>query len=391
MNMNNFDKLYNLDNLYNAYVKAKQGTDWKESVQRYEANLLLNLLSVRKEIISGKYKPKPMVEFTLCERGHTRQIKAQNIYDRVVQRCLNDNILIPKVRPKLIYDNGASLEGRGLDFARKRFGVHLQKAFREFGSDAYVLMMDFTKYYDNVRHDKALSMFGNVLSDEELEFLKITFKEFEVDVSYMADEEYEHCLDKVFSSVEYAKIPRESRLGRKFMAKSLGIGNQSAQIAGVFYPSSIDNYCKIVRGIKYYGRYMDDTYIIMKDKNELQRLLKEIENRCLKLGIFVNMKKTHIYKISGWLTWLKINYKLKNTGGIIRKIHSSSIRRERRRLKKFQKAWKQGSMNLASIKQCYRSWRGSYAKYDSTEKLRKIDKYFKELFEEAEQNERDGN
>ena len=122
-----------------------------------------------------------------------------------------------------------------------------------------------------------------------------------------------------------------------------------------------------------------------------KRLLKEIENRCLKLGIFVNMKKTHIYKISGWLTWLKINYKLKNTGGIIRKIHSSSIRRERRRLKKFQKAWKQGSMNLASIKQCYRSWRGSYAKYDSTEKLRKIDKYFKELFEEAEQNERDGN
>ena len=252
-------------------------------------------------------------------------------------------------------------------------------------------MMDFTKYYDNIRHDKALSMFGNVLSDEELEFLKITFKEFEVDVSYMTDEEYEHCLDKVFSSVEYAKIPRESRLGRKFMAKSLGIGNQSAQIAGVFYPSSIDNYCKIVRGIKYYGRYMDDTYIIMKDKNELQRLLKEIENRCLKLGIFVNMKKTHIYKISGWLTWLKINYKLKNTGGIIRKIHSSSIRRERHRLKKFQKAWKQGSMNLASIKQCYHSWRGSYAKYDSTEKLRKIDKYFKELFEEAEQNERDGN
>ena len=74
MNMNNFDKLYNLDNLYNAYVKAKQGTDWKESVQRYEANLLLNLLSVRKEIVSGKYKPKPMVEFTLCERGHTRRL-----------------------------------------------------------------------------------------------------------------------------------------------------------------------------------------------------------------------------------------------------------------------------------------------------------------------------
>lgn len=376
----------NANALYNGYLKAKKGTDWKESVQKYEANLLLNILDTKRKIENHKYKPKPMNEFTLCERGHTRRIKAQSIYDRVVQRSLNDNVLIPKTRPVLIYDNGASLKDKGLSFARKRFEIHLQKAYQEFGKNAYILLMDFTKYYDNVIHDKALKMLGNILDKEELEFLKISFKEFEIDVSYMTDDEFNKSINKLFNAIEYAKIPNRLKTGEKFLRKSLGIGNQSAQITGVLYPTSIDNYCKTVKGIKYYGRYMDDTYIIMKDKKMLKSIYTEIDKQCKGLGIFINKKKTHIYKISGWLTWLKINYRLTETGGLIRKVHSSTIRRERRKLKKLQQLVSLNKMTYKQAESCYSSWRGTYKKYDSTQKLRKLDKYFYRLFKEAKQN-----
>lgn len=377
------ENVYNANTLFDSFMKARQGVEWKEGVQKYEANLLLNILHTRKELMTDSYTPKPMTEFRLNERGHTRQIKAQHIADRVVQRSLNDNVLIPKVRPMLIYDNGASLKDKGLNFARKRFEVHLRNAYREYGSEAYILLMDFTKYYDNVRHEEALEMFSKVLEADEMAFLRKCFKEFEVDVSYMSDEEYANCMNVPFNALVHPEKPRQEHTGERFMRKSLGIGNQSSQVTGIFYPHSIDNYCKTVKGLRYYGRYMDDTYIIMQSKAELKELYVKIKSMCAKLGIFVNENKTHIHKISNWVTWLKINYKLKPSGGLIRKVHSSTFRRERRKLKRFHESYKVGRMSYQHIKQCYQSWRGTYKRYDSGAKLRKLDNYFNTLFKEV--------
>lgn len=382
------EDIYNANALFDGFMKSRQGVEWKESVQKYEANLLLNILHTRKDLMTDSYAPRPMTEFRLNERGHTRHIKAQHIADRVVQRSLNDNVLIPKVRPMLIYDNGASLKDKGLDFARRRFEVHLRNAYKKYGCDAYILLMDFTKYYDNVRHKEALEMFAKVLEDDELHFLSKCFEEFAVDVSYMSDEEYVACMNKPFNALAYAEMPKQGHTGKRFMRKSLGIGNQSAQVTGIFYPHAIDNYCKTVKGLRYYGRYMDDTYIIMQDKTELKALYEKIRSMCAELGIFINEKKTHIRKISGWLTWLKINYRLKQSGGLVRKVHSSTFRRERRKLKRFHESYKAGRMSYQHINQCYKSWRGTYTRYDSGAKLRKLDNYFKKLFEEENQNGR---
>ncbi len=382
------ESVYNANNLYNAYIQSRKGVEWKEAVQKYESNFLLNLLHTKKALMQGTYKPKPMTEFKLSERGHTRHIKAQHISDRVVQRSLNDNVLLPKVRPMLIYDNGASLKDKGLSFAKKRFEIHLRNAYKEYGGDAYILLMDFSKYYDNVRHKEALAMFAKVLEADELEFLAKCFEEFAVDVSYMSDAEYAVCMDKMFNAVEHTKMPKPTAERTKVMRKSLGIGNQSAQITGIFYPYAMDNYCKTVKGIKYYGRYMDDTYIIMQDKEALKRLYEEIKAICEGLGIFINLKKTHIRKLKGWITWLKVNYKIKPSGGLIRKVHSDTFRRERRKLKRFHQQYMAGKMSYDHIKKCYASWRGSYKRYDSGIKLKKMDNYFNELFLGGKENGR---
>ena len=384
LNVMSLEDIYNANALFDGFMKSRQGVEWKESVQKYEANLLLNILHTRKDLMTDSYAPRPMTEFRLNERGHTRHIKAQHISDRVVQRSLNDNVLIPKVRPMLIYDNGASLKDKGLDFARRRFEVHLRNAYKEYGCDAYILLMDFTKYYDNVRHKEALEMFSKVLETDELHFLSKCFEEFAVDVSYMSYEEYAACMDKPFNALAYAEMPKQGHTGKRFMRKSLGIGNQSAQVTGIFYPHAIDNYCKTVKGLRYYGRYMDDTYIIMQDKAELKELYRKIQSMCAELGIFINERKTHIRKISGWLTWLKINYRLKQSGGLVRKVHSSTFRRERRKLTRFHESYKAGRMSYQHINQCYKSWRGTYTRYDSGAKLRKLDNYFKKLFSEEE-------
>ena len=92
-------------NLYlDAFNKCKKGSIWKESVQRYEMNLLKNIDHQITAIQNGTYEQLPFNEFPLNERGKTREIKAIHIEDRVVLRNLCDNILTPNIEKYLIYE-----------------------------------------------------------------------------------------------------------------------------------------------------------------------------------------------------------------------------------------------------------------------------------------------
>lgn len=148
--------------------------------------------------------------------------------------------------------------------------------------------------------------FEKRIDDKEIiNFIREAIDNFKIDVSYMTDEEYKFCLQTVFNSLDYANIDESLLTKEKFMRKSIGIGSQLSQIAGLLYPTRIDNYCKIVKGIKYYGRYMDDIYIIHHDKEYLKKLIDEIDNICKEYGIFLNRKKTQIIKLSRPFTFLK--------------------------------------------------------------------------------------
>lgn len=104
---------------------------------------------------------------------------------------------------------------------------------------------------------------------------------------------------------------------------------------------------------------------------------------CKELGIFVNETKTYIGKLIDWHTFLKINFKVLPTTRVIRKIHSTTIRRERNRLRKFRVLLNQKRMSLEDVVSCFKSWYGVYKKYDSGYKLKNLKDYFYELFPEA--------
>lgn len=72
------------------------------------------------------------------------------------------------------------------------------------------------------------------------------------------------------------------------MEKSVNIGDQLSQVIGIYYPYPIDNYVKYVRQQKFYGRYMDDWYIMNHSKEELEDLLENVCKIASELGIHIN-------------------------------------------------------------------------------------------------------
>ena len=377
--MSNLDAISDPNNLLDAFRKASNGSIWKSSVQKYEINLLKNIRQTQLDLQNNNYRQGEFLEFELNERGHNRHIKALGIADRVVQRALCDEVLMPQLGRYLIYDNGASQKDKGVEFCRRRLEAHLHKYYRKYGSDGYFLHIDFRKFFDNIRHDKLLAAFSNKLDDDSvMPVLENMVQSFKIDISY-SDEDL---TDQVFNSMDYAKIPAELKTGKRYMAKSMGIGSQVSQAAGVFFPTKIDTHCKVVRGCKFYGRYMDDIYIIHHDKEFLRSVLDGVRKQSAEIGLFINEKKTQIFKLRHGFAFLKIKYNLTETGKIIKRPARDNITRQRRKMKKFRKLVDEGAMSIEDARNEVKSWLGANENLNAYRTCQNIRQLYKDLFGE---------
>ena len=226
---NNFNILTNFKNLYNSAIKASKGVKWKASVQRYLNSILIRVFNTQQDLFNRKDIRKGFIEFKINERGKTRDIKSVYFSERVVQKNLCKNILYPLFTRSLIYDNSASQKYKGTHFSLSRLQKHLSKYYRKYGNDGYILLIDFSKYFENIDHTILKEYYRKFIFDKDI----LKYVDLFVDA---------------------------------FGDKGLGLGSETSQLHAILFPNYIDHYIKEVLKIKYYGRYMDDSYILCNDK-----------------------------------------------------------------------------------------------------------------------------
>lgn len=267
----------------------------------------------------------------------------------------NIKVINPTLKPSFIYDNGASTENKGIDFALNRLSCHLQRHYRKYGREGYVLLFDFSNYFANAQHWPVSRELAKRVHD--------------VRIRALANE----CLDN-FGPIGY------------------GLGSQISQTAALMLPNKLDHFIKEKLGIKGYARYMDDGYLIHPSKEYLKECLTRMKEVCDSLGIILNTKKTKIKKLSEGFKFLQIRFKLTETGKVLRKMSFESIKKIRRKLKKF-KLWNiEGRVvkiagklvrrvfPLSDICSAYESWRGHMKRGNSFHAIERMDLYFKKLF-----------
>lgn len=365
------------NNLITAYGRCVKASGWKASVQQFGMNLWPNILELQQELRNGTYEPGTGDTFKMCERGHLRLIRALSVRDSVVQHSLCDNILVPILTPYLIHDNGASVKNKGLGFARRRFEEHVHKFYRHHGRDGYIMLIDFAKFFDNIEHERLLQAIIAKIPDKGLEdLLRKIFARWRIDVSYSDDPDILH---KKFDSIKHQQIPSHLLTGKRFMAKSMAIGSSVSQIAGIFYPTPIDNYAKTIMRCKYYGAYMDDRYCIHQSKDFLHELLAGITEQANSLGLFINDHKTQIVKLTHGFTYLKTRYILTESGHLVRKIPREVMARQRRKVKKLSET---EGVTKEQFKEQYQSWRGDKRKYSARRSLHNIDSLYERRLSE---------
>lgn len=338
-----FDAVFTYENLYQAYKCCRRGVAWKSSVQRYIANAPLLVCRTHKQLHDGIFRSPGFYEFDLYERGKCRHIRSTVIGERVVQRCLCDRALVPMLGRTFIYDNGASMKYKGYDFAIRRITSHLQKHYRRYGQEGYVLLFDFSKFFDNISHAVIKAALQKEFTDERL--LKLTF----------------HFID-AFGDI------------------GMGLGSQISQVLALESANRLDHYIKEVLRIKYYGRYMDDGYLIHPSKEYLQKCVAAIKKICEDLGIKLNTKKTQIVKLSHGFTWLKVRFFLTKSGKVVKKIYKRSVTRMRVKLKKLKKRLSEGLLLPSDVYQTWQSWRAYAMKFNAYNTVNNMAELVKQLF-----------
>lgn len=331
-----------MGSLHRAAQEAKRGVQWKASVQRYMKDELRNVAKARKQLLAGEDVRRGFHEFDVMERGKVRHIASVHYSERVIQKSLSQNVLVPALTASFIRNNTANTKGRGLDDAVRRLKRDLVRNYRERGTDGYILLVDFSNYFGSIDHAEANGQVARAVAD-----------------------------------------PGAAALSRSFIdacgSVGLSLGSEPNQVCAVAFPGRIDHFMTEMMRLPY-GRYMDDSYAIAQDKLTLQIALAMIRDMAASMGLAVNERKTRIVKLSKGFTWLKKRWSYGENGRMVVRPSRESVTRERRKLKKQARLVAAGQMSMDEVRQSYQSWRGGVRRLDAWRTVCRMDALYRELF-----------
>lgn len=274
------EEVADLNNLRKATKAAAKGVGWKASTQRYQKDVLRNIVKARNALLNGEEVCKGFIRFDLYERGKLHHISSVHFSERVIHKSLSVNALVPAFVPRLIDGNSANQKGKGTDYAIKLMKKQLADHYRRHGAEGYILQVDFSDYFANIAHEPLKVQVERTVEDPRIAGLA------------------KHLIDV------------QGGVG-------LGLGSEPNQICAVSFPDEIDHFVTEMCGVEAYGRYMDDSYAIDADKETLEITLAVIRDKCAKLGIAVNEKKTRIVKLTHGFTCLKKKFSYGENGRIV--------------------------------------------------------------------------
>lgn len=192
-----------------------------------------------------------------------------------------------------------------------------------------------------------------------------------------------NALDRMIAAVSPVHALKRAKARRGLEIMDSGYGNSGAShtkksLMGWLYGGG-----SAKEDIRYYGRYMDDFYLIHEDKAYLQYCRREIERYLAGLGLRLN-NKTNIFPLKNGIDFLGFHTYLTDSGKVIRKVRRRSKCNEQRKLRKQRKLLDAGKITLAKVEQSYQSWRSHAAKGNCHHLIRETDKLFHDLFKESE-------
>ncbi len=322
---NQFDKYLTYEKLMEAHIKSRKGKGYRKEIILFNLKQEEYIMWLLEQLKNKTYKHGGYTEFYVTE-PKLRKIEKSRYIDRIVHRWVVDNFLEPAFVPQFIPNSYACIKNRGMH----KSAIYVQEKMKHckiIWEEYYILKMDIAKYFDNINKNILLKILEIKIKDKDLIWL--------------------------IKEILFAQ-KRE---------KGLEIGNYTSQMFANIYLNEVDQYIKHNLKVKYYCRYLDDSVLMVKTKEEAKEILERIkiflkENLELELN-----KKTQIFKNKQGVNFCgyKINeYKMK--------IRDKGKRKLKKKVKYLKYEIKNGKLTSKEAKK-YLAGHLGYIKYANVNNL----------------------
>lgn len=306
--------------------KGASGIDGME-VKELDEYLSKHLDEIKEQIRNKKYSPKPVKRVEIPKPdGGVRNLGVPTVVDRFVQQAIAQ-VLTPIYEPKFSESSYGFRPDRCCEMA-------ILKAL-EFMNDGYqwVVDIDLEKFFDNVNHDKLISLIMKDVKCGEIVSLINKFLKSGI----MIDDEY-----------------KESVIGTPQG------GNLSPLLSNIML-NQLDKELE-ARGLRF-TRYADDCIILVGSSKAADRVMKNVSIFIeSKLGLKVNMTKSKVSKPND-IKYLGLGFFMDKNDGLWKaKPHAKSVEKLKLKLKKLTSRRRSISLDecLEKIKKTIVGWTNYY-------------------------------
>lgn len=251
-----------LKEVYNAYFQCRKNKRKTINQVKFELYYEYNCIQLWKDINNRTYKIGKSICF-IVTRPKLREIFAANFRDRIVHHIIM-NKLESIFEKQFIYDAYNCRKNKGILFGVNRLAEAIKKCSDNYTRDCYIAKFDLKGFFMSIYKPllwRKLKIFVcsnyNGIDKEDLLYLirKVVFNHPQYNCTRKGPLSLWNVLDKdksLFTVGENYGMP---------------IGNLTSQVFANFYLDEIDHILSTI--FLFYGRYVDDFFIIDKDKNKI--------------------------------------------------------------------------------------------------------------------------
>lgn len=272
------------------------------------------IYQIKRMLEAKTFEVSPYNKFKIYEPKE-RVIEAGSFKDKIVQHSLCDNALLPELSSEFIQTNVAGQINKGTLYGLECLKAQMLLAYNKYGYDCWIVKADVRKYFYSIDHDILKDIVRFFVDDKEIWWLCKKF------------------------------IDSTSGLG-------LPLGNQLAQVYAVLFLSGLDHFITGELGVKYYGRYMDDFYLIIEKKSYAIYCLKAIREFVATLKLELN-EKTQIIPFKNGIKYCGFHTYVTHDGKCIRKLTNEKKRDAKKRYRKMAKLVIKGKLSRKDFDESY--------------------------------------
>ena len=317
--MTDFERVIDFENMYRAFRKAKRGKGHKKSSARFDLQALDGVNTLIEQLRNKTYRVSEYTEFKVYEPKE-RIIQTTSFKDKVIQHSLCDNVIMPSLQRVFITDNCAAQIGKGTLYGLDRLSEQMVQFHKRYGMKGYILKCDISKFFYNISHRQLKDI---------------------IHYHFGRDEDICWLCDLYIDSTEGKGIP---------------LGNQINQGFALLYLDGMDKLIKYELGIEYYGRYMDDFWLIHPSKAYLKHCLEVISGYLETLDLTLN-GKTQIFPFKNGVSYLGFHTYITKDGKPIRRLKNQNKRNAQRRFVRMARLVAEWKLEREKFDASYNAWK----------------------------------